>query len=97
MQADIGSATARRWVLRVLQALGVAWALPYTALGLVAGDVERSVGSLGHIFVVVLLTMAGGLLLIAGVDVPIAADESIRRSGDPERVVALGAAVPLMS
>lgn len=28
----------------------------------------------------------------AGVDVPIAADESIRRSGDPERVVALGAA-----
>jgi len=28
----------------------------------------------------------------AGVDVPIAADESIRRSGDPERVVAAGAA-----
>ena len=28
----------------------------------------------------------------AGIDVPIAADESIRRSGDPERVVALGAA-----
>ncbi len=28
----------------------------------------------------------------AGVDVPIAADESIRRSGDPERVVRLGAA-----
>lgn len=27
-----------------------------------------------------------------GIDVPIAADESIRRSGDPERVVALGAA-----
>lgn len=28
----------------------------------------------------------------AGIDVPIAADESIRRSGDPERVVALAAA-----
>ncbi len=28
----------------------------------------------------------------AGVDVPVAADESIRRSGDPERVAALGAA-----
>jgi o-succinylbenzoate synthase len=28
----------------------------------------------------------------AGIDVPVAADESIRRSGDPERVAALGAA-----
>ncbi|NLT30648.1 MAG: o-succinylbenzoate synthase [Propionibacterium sp.] len=31
-------------------------------------------------------------LAAAGIDVPIAADESIRRSGDPERVVALDAA-----
>ncbi|WP_203568701.1 o-succinylbenzoate synthase [Aestuariimicrobium ganziense] len=31
-------------------------------------------------------------LVRAGIDVPIAADESIRRSGDPERVVALDAA-----
>lgn len=57
----------------LLGAIGVwlLWSIRNDALGLVAGDVERSVGSLGHIFVVVLLTMAGGLLLIAGVDVPI--------------------------
>ena len=49
MQADIGSATARRWVLRVLQALGVAWALPYTALGLVAGAASLAAGAHAHL------------------------------------------------
>ena len=49
MQADIGTATARRWVLRVLQALGMAWALPYTALGLVAGAASLAAGAHAHL------------------------------------------------
>ncbi|HWS77749.1 MAG TPA: hypothetical protein VN205_05155 [Thermomonas sp.] len=43
------SATARRWLLRVLQALGVAWALPYTALGLVAGATSLAAGAHAHL------------------------------------------------
>ena len=36
------------WLLRVLQALGVVWALPYTALGLVAGAVSMAAGAHAH-------------------------------------------------
>ncbi|WP_414899961.1 flagellar biosynthesis protein FlhB [Sphingomonas flavalba] len=47
------------------------WSVRNDALGLVAGNVDGSVAALGNMLVVVLLTMAGGLMLIAGVDVPI--------------------------
>jgi flagellar biosynthesis protein FlhB len=47
------------------------WSMRQESLGLVAGSVESSVGALGHRFVVLLLVMSGGLLLIAGVDVPV--------------------------
>lgn len=47
------------------------WSVRNDALGLVTGNVEGSVAALGNMLVVVLLTMAGGLMLIAGVDVPI--------------------------
>ena len=36
------------WLLRVLQALGVVWALPYTALGLLAGAVSMAAGAHAH-------------------------------------------------
>ena len=47
------------------------WSTKEQTLGLVAGNVESSVSALGDILVLLLLVMAGGLLLIAGVDVPI--------------------------
>jgi len=47
------------------------WSMRQEALGLVAGSVETSVAALGWRFVMLLLVMSGGLLLIAGVDVPI--------------------------
>jgi flagellar biosynthesis protein FlhB len=47
------------------------WSMRQESLGLVASSVESSVGALGHRFVVLLLVMSGGLLLIAGYDVPI--------------------------
>ena len=47
------------------------WSMKGDALGLVAGDVESSVAALGWKLVVLLLVMSGGLLLIAGFDVPI--------------------------
>ncbi|WP_136163008.1 EscU/YscU/HrcU family type III secretion system export apparatus switch protein [Sphingomonas flavalba] len=47
------------------------WSVRNDALGLVTGNIEGSVAALGNMLVVVLLTMAGGLMLIAGVDVPI--------------------------
>ena len=47
------------------------WSISRSSLGLVAGNVEGSVASLGHTLVMVLLAMGGGLMLIAGVDVPI--------------------------
>jgi flagellar biosynthetic protein FlhB len=46
------------------------WSMRQEALGLVAGDVQSSVGALGQRFVILMLAMAGGLLLIAGIDVP---------------------------
>ena len=47
------------------------WSMKEESLGLVAGNVEGSVAALGARFVFLLLVMSGGLLLIAGVDVPI--------------------------
>jgi flagellar biosynthesis protein FlhB len=47
------------------------WSMRSETLGLVAGSVETSVATLGHRFVVLLLVMSGGLLLIAGIDVPV--------------------------
>jgi flagellar biosynthetic protein FlhB len=47
------------------------WSMRQEALGLVAGDVNSSVSALGHRFVLLMLAMAGGLLLIAGIDVPV--------------------------
>ncbi|ODU21604.1 MAG: flagellar biosynthesis protein FlhB [Sphingomonas sp. SCN 67-18] len=47
------------------------WSIRGQTLGLVAGNVEGSVAALGGTFIFVLLAMAGGLLLIAGIDVPI--------------------------
>jgi flagellar biosynthesis protein FlhB len=46
------------------------WSMRDEALGLVAGDVQSSVSALGQRFIVLMLAMAGGLLLIAGIDVP---------------------------
>jgi flagellar biosynthetic protein FlhB len=47
------------------------WSMRQESLGLVAGDVESSVAALGWRLILLLLVMSGGLLLIAGVDVPI--------------------------
>lgn len=47
------------------------WSMRQESLGLVAGSVESSVAALGNRFIVLLLVMSGGLLLIAGVDVPV--------------------------
>jgi flagellar biosynthesis protein FlhB len=47
------------------------WSMRQDALGLVAGDVETSVAALGWKLVVLMLVMSGGLLLIAGIDVPV--------------------------
>lgn len=47
------------------------WSMRQDALGLVAGNVETSVAALGWKLVMLMLVMSGGLLLIAGFDVPI--------------------------
>jgi flagellar biosynthetic protein FlhB len=47
------------------------WSMRRDAIGLVAGDLEGSVATLGWKLIVLMLVMSGGLLLIAGVDVPI--------------------------
>lgn len=38
-----------RWLLRTLQAIGIAWASPYTALGLLAGAVSLAGGAHVHV------------------------------------------------
>ena len=38
-----------RWLLRMLQALGVVWTLPNTALGLVAGALSLAAGAHAHV------------------------------------------------
>lgn len=57
----------------LLGALGawMLWAMKEESLGLVAGSLEGSIAALGWRFVLLMLVMAGGLLIIAGVDVPI--------------------------
>lgn len=47
------------------------WSMRQETLGLVAGNVESSVAALGWRFILLMLVMSGGLLLIAGIDVPI--------------------------
>jgi flagellar biosynthetic protein FlhB len=47
------------------------WSMRQESLGLVAGDLESSVAALGWRLILLLLVMSGGLLLIAGFDVPI--------------------------
>jgi flagellar biosynthesis protein FlhB len=47
------------------------WSMRQESLGLVAGNVESSVAALGWRLILLLLVMSGGLLLIAGVDIPI--------------------------
>lgn len=47
------------------------WSMRREAIGLVAGDLEGSVAALGWKLILLMLVMSGGLLLIAGVDVPI--------------------------
>ena len=44
-----GPAYISRWPLRIAQVLGILWALPYTALGLVAGAVGMAWGAHGHL------------------------------------------------
>ena len=44
-----GEADIPGWLLRALQALGVAWALPYTALGLLAGSASLAAGAHAHL------------------------------------------------
>jgi flagellar biosynthetic protein FlhB len=47
------------------------WSVSKTSIGLVSTDINSAVGSLGGTLMGVLFAMAGGLLLIAGIDVPI--------------------------
>lgn len=47
------------------------WSMRAESVGLVESDVQSSIATLGHRFVLLLLVMSGGLLMIAGVDVPI--------------------------
>lgn len=51
--------------------LWMLWSMRQESLGLVAGDVEGSVAALGWRLILLLLVMSGGLVLIAGIDVPI--------------------------
>ncbi len=47
------------------------WSLTFKSIGLVQGDLRGAVGALGGEFMTLLFVMAGGLLIIAGVDLPI--------------------------
>ncbi len=47
------------------------WRVSKSSIGLVSSGVEGAVGALGGTFLGVLFAMAGGLMLIAGIDVPI--------------------------
>jgi len=47
------------------------WKVSKSSIGLVSSGVEGAVGALGGTFLGVLFAMAGGLMLIAGIDVPI--------------------------
>ncbi|MDQ0248475.1 flagellar biosynthetic protein FlhB [Sphingomonas kyeonggiensis] len=47
------------------------WSLTGRSLGLVEADLHGAIGAMGNEFLYLLFVMAGGLLLIAGVDLPI--------------------------
>lgn len=47
------------------------WSLTSRSLGLVAADLNGAIGAIGGEFLTLLFVMGGGLLLIAGVDLPI--------------------------
>ncbi len=47
------------------------WSIAHSSLGLAATDIDGAVGSLGTTFLTLLFVMAGGLVIIAGIDVPI--------------------------
>jgi flagellar biosynthetic protein FlhB len=47
------------------------WSITQQSLGLVSSDLHGAVGALGEQFVTLLFVMAGGLALIAGIDLPI--------------------------
>jgi flagellar biosynthetic protein FlhB len=54
---------------------GIGWymlaSLMHTSMGLASSDINGAVASMGGHFVTLLFAMAGGLLLIAGIDLPI--------------------------
>ena len=47
------------------------WSLTRRSLGLVEADLHGAIGAMGGEFLMLLFVMAGGLLLIAGIDLPI--------------------------
>ena len=47
------------------------WSLTRSSLGLMALDIQGAVGTLGSQFIMLMFVMAAGLLIIAGVDLPI--------------------------
>ncbi|MES2986710.1 MAG: flagellar type III secretion system protein FlhB [Pseudomonadota bacterium] len=47
------------------------WSLTTSSLGLIALDIQGAVGTLGSQFITLMFVMAAGLLVIAGVDLPI--------------------------
>ncbi|MGK6318465.1 flagellar type III secretion system protein FlhB [Sphingomonas sp. DT-204] len=53
--------------------LWMLWRTAEGSMGLVSSDLDRAVGSLGSTFLVLLFAMAGGLVAIAAIDVPVAA------------------------
>jgi flagellar biosynthetic protein FlhB len=67
---ELGKGLAK---VALLGAIGawLLWSMRREAIGLVAGDLEGSVAALGWKLILLMLVMSGGLLLIAGVDVPI--------------------------
>ncbi|HWK36620.1 flagellar type III secretion system protein FlhB [Sphingomonas sp.] len=52
------------------------WRTAHGSMGLVSTDLNRALGTLGDSFLTLLFAMAGGLVVIAGIDVPV---QAIRR------------------
>lgn len=57
----------------LLAAIGayMLWSTAKSSIGLAAGDINGALGAMGGTLIGILFAMAGGLLLIAGIDVPI--------------------------
>nr|MDQ2878830.1 EscU/YscU/HrcU family type III secretion system export apparatus switch protein [Pseudomonadota bacterium] len=55
------------------------WKSSRATLGLASSDINGAIGSLGGTFVGILFAMAGGLALIAGVDVPVQVIRLLRK------------------